>query len=157
RHCKLNREINQTLSAQIDDAEVSVRRDFANLVTDPVCYQRSLRIVENNALFIVQPARAFVHFGDDRVEPKGQNLISQSSLCWIEDLSLPRKITYEIGHVLCVSRSRCDDRRAFGLAIWDFANWTLSEQIVELRLRHFQHFWNCNCHVFSFRLIDARI
>ena len=75
------------------------------------------------------------------LSPKGKILFRKIPFGWIKTFSLPRKMIYEIGHVMCVSGSRCDDRGAFGLAAWDFTGWTLSEQIVELRLRHFQHFW----------------
>jgi hypothetical protein len=53
---------------------------------------------------------------------------------------------YETRHVLCIGGSRCDDRRAVGLAAGNFADWTFREQIVQLRLRHFQHFCNCDSH-----------
>src|SRR6476660_877059 len=100
---KLQSEINQPFFAQINFAEVSPWRDFANLIADPMRYQRSLGIIKDDALLAIQPARTFIHFGNDRVEAKRQNPVSQNSLCWIEIFSLPRKMIYEIGHVICIS------------------------------------------------------
>ena len=75
------REINQSLFAQVNFAEVSAWRDFANLITDPMRYQRSLRVIEDDALLVVHPARTFIDLGDDRVESERQNFVSQNSLC----------------------------------------------------------------------------
>src|ERR1041385_5247173 len=130
---KFESEINQSLFAQINFAKINVRRDFPNLVTDPVRHQRCLGIIEDDALFAIHPAGPLVHLGDDRVQSERQNFVSQNSLCGIENFSLPRKMIYEIGHVLCVSRSWSDDGGAFRFAAWNFAGWTLSEQVVELR------------------------
>src|SRR5437870_6941326 len=153
---KFKGEINQSLFAQIDFAQINARRDFANLVTHPVRHQRSFGIIKNDALLAIHPARTFINLGDDRVQPKGQNLVSQSSLCWIENFSLPCKMTYEIGHVLSVSGSRCDDRRAYGFAAWDFDGWTMSEQVVELRLQPFQHLSHSQDHDIAVRSCVTR-
>src|SRR5258708_8480723 len=96
-------------------------------------YQRSLGIIKDDALLAIQPARTFIHFGNDRVEPKRQNPVSQNSLCRIEIFSLPRKMIYEVGHVICIGASRSNDRGTFVLAAWDFAGCTLSDQTVHLR------------------------
>src|SRR5207247_2140430 len=42
------------------------------------------------------------------------------------------------------------DSRASDCASWFFTISYLSEHIVQLSQLHIQHFWNCNCHVFSF-------
>jgi len=42
---KFESEINQSLFAQINFAEINARRDFANFITDPVRHQRSLGII----------------------------------------------------------------------------------------------------------------
>src|ERR1041385_6389428 len=65
---KFENEINQSLFAQINFAEINAWRDFPNLVTDPVRYQRSLGIIEHNALLAIHPAGPLVHFGDDCVQ-----------------------------------------------------------------------------------------
>jgi hypothetical protein len=59
---------------------------------------------------------------------------------------------YEIGDVLRVSSARRDYRGSLRFALRNFAHRTFGEQVIELRLRHLQHFWNCDCHMFSFRL-----
>src|SRR5258708_5273994 len=83
RRWKRERKINQSLFAQINFAEVNARRDFADLVTNPMRNQRGLGVVQNDALFVIHPALAFVHLGDDSVESKRQDLVSQGSLRWI--------------------------------------------------------------------------
>ena len=81
RSRKLQGEINQSLFAQVNFAEVSAWRDFANLIADPMRHQRSLGIIEDDALLFIHPARTLVDLGDDRVESERQNLVSQNPLC----------------------------------------------------------------------------
>ena len=93
-----------------------MRRDLADLIADPMRHERSLRIIEHNALLVIQPARAFIDLRDDRVQPKGQNLVSQNAFGWVKDFPLPGKMIDEIGYILCVKGSRRNDRCAFGFA-----------------------------------------
>ena len=99
--------------------------------------QRSVRIVEHDALLVIQPAGAFIDLCDDRVDPEWQNFVAQNAFGWIENFTLPRKMIDKIGYVLGVSCSRRNDRRSLGLCTRDFPGWALREKIVELRLRHF--------------------
>src|SRR5438874_8405703 len=55
---------------KINLAQVDTRSDFAYFVADPVRQQRRLRIIEHDALLVVQPARTFIDLGNDRVQSK---------------------------------------------------------------------------------------
>src|SRR5438046_1286166 len=96
---KLQSEINQPLFAQINFAEISAWHDFANLIADPMRQQRRLRVIEDDALLLVHPARTLVDLRDDRVQSEGQNFVSQHAFAGIKNFSLPRKMVYEIRDV----------------------------------------------------------
>src|SRR6185503_19484018 len=98
---------------QVNFAEVSAWRDFANLIAHPMRQQRSLRVIEDDALLLVHPARTLVDLGDDRVQSERQNFVSQHAFAGIKNFSLPRKMVYEIRNILRVSRPRPDDRGSF--------------------------------------------
>src|SRR4029077_20340224 len=102
-----------------------------DLITDPMRHERSLRIIEHNAFFVIKPARTFIDLGDDRVQSEEQNLISQDAFGRVEHFTLPGKMIDEIGDVLRVLGPWRDDSRAVGLAAWNFTSWTLSEKIVQ--------------------------
>ena len=68
------------------------------------------------------------------LSPKGEILFRKIPFAGIEIFSLPRKMIYEVGHVLRIGGSGCDDRCSLRLAARNFADRTLREQIVQLRL-----------------------
>ena len=77
---KLEREIDQLLFTPVDLAEVNAGTNFANLIAYPMCDERSLGVIEDDALLLIEPALVLVDFGDDRLVSHRQDLVSQAPL-----------------------------------------------------------------------------
>src|SRR4051794_23558713 len=135
RRGKLEREIDQALFAPVNFTKISMWADLADLIANPMRDQRSLRIVEHDALFVIEPARAFVDLCDDRIQAEGGDSVAQHTFLRVEDFALPREVIDEVRDVLGVSGPRCDDRGPFRFTLRNVARWTLGKQLIELRLR----------------------
>ena len=58
RSRKLQSEVDQPLFTPVDHAEVNAGSDFANLIAYPMRDERSLGVIEDDALLLIQPARS---------------------------------------------------------------------------------------------------
>src|ERR671923_1087239 len=94
---ELEREVQDPCALPVDEPEVEARRDLADLVADPVCDQRGLRVVEDDRLLAVQPARLLVDLGPHRLEAEGADLVQQLPFLGVEDLALPDE---QVGELL---------------------------------------------------------
>src|SRR3954471_16511019 len=65
---ELEREVQDAVVIPKDDPKVGAFVDEPYLVTDPVGDDRRLRVVENDAFFLVKPTGFLVHLGADAVE-----------------------------------------------------------------------------------------
>jgi hypothetical protein len=131
---KLQSEIDQALFVPIDFAEIKLRLDLADLIANPLRHHGGLRIVQDDAFFIIEPARPFVDFGDDGIQPQGQDFVLELPLLGIKDFSMPGKVTDEFGNVLRIGRSGRDNSGAFALAIRNIADGAIGEKRVKLSL-----------------------
>src|SRR5215813_3090834 len=133
---ELQREVDQPFFLPVHFAEIQLRTDLTDLVANPLRDGRRLRVVEDDALLAVEPARSFVDFGDDRVEVERRNAIAQDTVRAVERLALPDEQADELRDLEAVVRARRDDCGPFGGAVRNRTRLAGFEQIVELSLRH---------------------
>src|SRR5215472_6885140 len=124
---ELQREVDQPFLVPVHLAQVQAWADLANLVANPMRDERGLRVVENDALLAVQPARPHVHLGDDGVEPEREDPVPEHALLGVEDLALPGEMVDERRNVQGVRCAGSDDRGAIGLTIGDLTGLALRE------------------------------
>src|SRR6187549_2393735 len=74
---KPQREVDQFLFTPVNDPKVNSRSHFADFVADPFGHERSLRVIENDALLLVEPALVVVDLCHNRLVPKRQNLVPE--------------------------------------------------------------------------------
>src|SRR3954469_13321736 len=125
---KFEGEIDESFLAPVNFSEINARRDFAYFVANPMRQQRRLRIIEHDALLVIEPARAFVDLGDDRVQAERQDFVAQDAFAWIKNFSLPGKVIDEARDILRISCAGCDNRRAFRFARRNISGRTLLEK-----------------------------
>src|SRR5580658_349984 len=58
---KLQRKMNERRFVPIHPSQVKPRTDQPDLIPNPLRHQRRLRIVQNDAFLLIQPARPLVH------------------------------------------------------------------------------------------------
>src|SRR4026208_1447288 len=83
------REVQDFVAPPENEPEVNAGRDLANLVPDLVRDPRGLRVVEDDRLFLVEPARVFVDLGPNRLDSEGPDDVEQVFFRRIEALSAP--------------------------------------------------------------------
>src|SRR4029077_19059903 len=81
---KLQREMYELLLTPVNNPQIDARCDFAYFISNPVGDERSLRVVEHNALFLIQPALVLVNLGHDCLVPHGQDLVLQLAFYAVE-------------------------------------------------------------------------
>ena len=132
---ELEREVEDAVVVPIDDAEVGARIDQSHLVPDPVRHGRRLRVVEDDALFLVEPAGLLVDLRPDPVQVQRRDLVEQLALVGVEDLPLPRDEVNDFGRDLRELAAGRDDHRSAAFASGDLARRARAEQLVEFLLR----------------------
>src|SRR4029077_13156350 len=93
---ELEREVEQLLGVPVDRPEIGVRRNLPDLVADVLGHQRRLRIVEDDAVLLVDEALAEVDLGQDRLEAERPDVIDQGLALGVEDLALPGEVIDEL-------------------------------------------------------------
>src|SRR5579884_455258 len=81
-------EVNQSLLRPIDHAQVYIGCYQPYFVAYPVCDDRGLGIIQNDAIFLIEPARRDVHFRDDGIEAERRYAIGQHAVRTVERLAL---------------------------------------------------------------------
>src|SRR5271157_5645295 len=110
-------------------------------------YQGGLRVVENDALFAIEPALRLVDLSDNGVQSEGEDAVSQRPVRGIEGHSLPPKSIDQGRDWLAKLRVRSDDGGPLSFAVGDVAGRTIREKIVEFLLGHRQKLRRSVCHV----------
>src|ERR1043166_2218726 len=113
---EVEREVDQLAFIPEHDAQVQPWRDLADLVAYPVRHQRRLRVVEHNALFLIEPARTLVDLRDDGLKTYGQDFVAQFALFGIKNFALPRDDMRKLRGNLRELGPRIDNRGARALA-----------------------------------------
>jgi hypothetical protein len=72
--------MNRFGSVPIDEPEVYPRSDLPDLIANVLGYQRCLRIVEDDALLVIKPARRLIDLRHDCVHSKRKYAISQGAM-----------------------------------------------------------------------------
>src|SRR5579863_203417 len=79
---KFEAEIDQPGLSPVDDPQIEVGANLANLIANPMRHHGSLRVIEHDTLFFIEPAFAFVDLGDNRIESQDGDFVGQyPSLC----------------------------------------------------------------------------
>ena len=107
---------------------------------------RSIRVVKDNALLVIEPARGFVDFGNDRADSKDSDSIPQDTFGPVKGLSLPAKYVDEFRDFLTELGAGRNNRRSFGRTIRDVTGRALGEEIVKISVRHLQQLRHIVCH-----------
>src|SRR5262249_7150353 len=92
---ELEREGEQLLGVPEDRAEVGVRRDLTDLIADVLGHQRRPRIVEDDAILLVDETLAEIDLGQDRLQTKRPDVIDERLRLRVEDLALPGEVIDE--------------------------------------------------------------
>src|SRR5689334_13098984 len=151
---EFEREIDQPGLVPIGEAEIDVRRDEADLVADPMSHDRGYRVVEDDALLAVQPARRLVDLGGDGMNAEGQDAVEQGAAPRIEHFALPGEDAHQPGDIVVEPGPRRHDQRAVGGSVRDWPCFMRTEDRIELRLRLGEQLLNDFAHDrFAWRLI----
>src|SRR5690606_2422266 len=134
------REIDQAGFSPPDLAEVEsgIGIDEADLVADFSREQRSLGVVEHDALAAIEPARGVVYARDDGADAGEGELVLKGCPGAVgigcEHLSLPGERVDETRDQPAPPRSGTHDRLAGGVTDWDRARGTGGEELIQLAL-----------------------
>src|SRR5437667_888479 len=143
---ELQTEVDQALLVPVHLAQIELRADQADLGTVPVRDHRGLRVVEDDALLAVEPARALVELGDNRLQAEGQDAVLERPARGVEHLSLPAEVIDDLRDRARVRGARRDDGSAVGGAVRHVACGTCAKQIIELGLGNRQQLLYVVCH-----------
>ena len=120
--------MDQLLFAPVNHAEIDPGRDFADFIANPLREQRSLRVIEDDAFLLVEPAFVLVDFGHDRPVSEREDFVPQLAFHRIEDFAFPGEEVHEARDLARNFAARGHDRRAFAFAARNFAGRTLCEK-----------------------------
>src|SRR5579862_3388471 len=87
--CKIETERDGADSTAVREAQIEPRCDVANFIAYESSYGRRLGIVEHDARFIIQHARAKVSLCRNRVDAKRCDAIDEPAVRGVERLALP--------------------------------------------------------------------
>ena len=136
----------QLLRVPVDRTEVGLRRDQPDLVADVLRHQRRLRVVEDDAVLLVDETLAEEDLGQDRFHAERPDVIDERLVLCVEDLPLPGEMIDHAGDCRRPRRRRLDDGRALRLAIRNGARRTVGKQLVDVGLGHLQKLGYVVCH-----------
>src|SRR5438874_2883247 len=88
--------MDQRFLVPIDAAQIKTGADQANFIPDPMCDHGRFRVVENDALFAIDPTLVLVYSCHDRVEAEGKQAVCEHSPLRVKSLAPPRKQAYEL-------------------------------------------------------------
>ena len=96
-------KIDQLGVTPIHNAQIKMRRNLANLIADPLRYDRRFGVIQHNTFFPVEPTVRLVHLGNNGLNAEGGDFIAEIPALGVEDLALPGEEFQE---------ARCDLRKA---------------------------------------------
>ena len=86
---ELEREVEDLVLLPVHEPEVEARSDLADLVAHVPREERRLRVVEDDRLLAVEPARLLVDLRAHRLDAEREDLVLEVALLAVEDLALP--------------------------------------------------------------------
>jgi hypothetical protein len=117
-------------------SKIEARRDEADLIAYPVRNVGGLRVVEDDALLAIDPARLEVDASDDGIDAEHGDLVHEDLLLCIEDLALPGEDVNELCDLGREDGARREDCRPLPLAVRNGAGFGAREDGAELGLGH---------------------
>src|SRR5262245_21631290 len=135
--------------APVHPAKIQIRCNEADLVANPLSDERGLRIIEDDALLVVEQAGSFVDLSDDRVQAEHGNAIPQNAVRTVERLALPDEHADGVCELRCEDRAGCNNRRTLRRAVRNGSTLRFAEQIVELGLGQLEQARDINRHGMS--------
>src|ERR1035438_2862136 len=133
---KLQRKVNGLAFVPIHDAQIDSRTDLADFVANVFGNERCLRVVEHDALLVIEPTRGFIDLRNNRIQSKGEDSISQRSVRGVKGLSLPHKNIDQRRDLRAVLCAGSDDCSPLCFPVRDVTRRTVGEQAVKVFLRH---------------------
>src|SRR5829696_8698311 len=134
---ELEREVEDLVPLPEDEPQVEMGRDLADLVPNPLRDERGVRVVEDDRLLAVEPARLLVDLRANRFQTERADLVLQLAFLPIEDLALPR---HEVGDLRRRAGDgvifRPDQNLSVGFAVGNLARRAAAEELIELGPRH---------------------
>ena len=127
------------LFSPIDKAQVEARTYLANLVANPLRHDGGVRVIQNDALFFIKPARSSVYLGRDgfysaEEEPILQYGALRIGWVWLEYFALPGKNMDESRDRVRDGGARRNNRFALALAVGNRPGGGIAKYVVELLL-----------------------
>jgi len=116
--------------------KIEAGTDEPDLITYPVGNERGLRVVEDDALLTIDPARLADDASDDGIEAEHGDSVHKDHFRSIEVLALPREDVNELCNLGREGRARRDDCRPFCLAVRNGTGFRAREEVVELGVGH---------------------
>src|SRR6516225_3459014 len=135
--------MNELAFVPVDFAEIeSGRVDLPQFIPDPVRDKGCLRIVEDRAWLVVEPARPGVNLCKDRIEAEGADAVLERAGGRIENLPLPGEILDKRSYFGAERGARRNDCRAVALALRDGPGWRRRKERIKVLAAHLQQFGN---------------
>src|SRR5262249_50498307 len=131
---ELEREVEQLLRVPVDRTEVGVRRDLADLVADVLGHERGLRVVEHDAILLVDQTLAYVDLGQDRFHAERPDVVHERLVLGVEDLPLPGEEIDHLRDVHRLRRPRIDDGGSLRLAVRNGPGRAVGKELLDLGL-----------------------
>src|SRR5918992_4210912 len=135
---ELEREQRHLRAPPEDEPEVEAGRDLADLVPDAAREERRLRVVEDDRLLLVEPARLLVDLRPHRPQAERADLVLELALAAVEDLALPGDELQDLRRGEGDTRPGRDEHPPVRVAVADLARGALAEELLELALGHAQ-------------------
>jgi hypothetical protein len=104
-------------STAVHRAEVGSGGDLTDLVADVLSQQRCLRVVEDDAVLVVDETLADVNVGQNRFQAERPDMIDERLALRVEDLALPGEEIDELRDFGRPRRAGIDDGGALRLTV----------------------------------------
>ena len=110
-----------------DFSEIEAGRDLADFVAHHPRDERRLRVVDDRAILLIEPAFPRPDRRLDCANAKRRDAVFQTAAFGVENLSLPPKPTRQPGENFCGPRSRTNQRGARSFTVRDLSRRAFSK------------------------------
>src|SRR5262249_49508884 len=131
-------EVANVLCTQKYLAEIQPRSYFPDFIAHRSRNERSLRVINDDALLSIEPARTLEHLGANCSNTKRGDAIDQTTAGTVNDLPLPYKPSYEPGDNLCGPSAWKNNSRPGRVAVRSLTCRAFREEVIQFQLRHLQ-------------------
>jgi hypothetical protein len=113
-----------------------------------VGHDRSVRVIEDDALFVIKPTWGFIDLGNDRADPEHGDPVAQNAFGLVKGLSLPSEYIDEFRNFRTEICAWSNNRGPFRGAIRDIACGTAGKKVIKIGIRHCQQLRHIIAHGF---------